>query len=187
VFTGLVEEVGRVVEATTTRLGVEARLVLADAKPGDSIAVDGVCLTLTEVDDSVFGADLMTETLRRTTLGRLGPGHPVNLERAMPAAGRFGGHIVQGHVDGVAALAARDGGDLAFALPPGLARYVAPKGSVALNGVSLTVVAAQDDLFTVSLIPATLRSTTLGGLRVGDAVNVEVDIVAKYVERLVAA
>jgi riboflavin synthase len=184
-FTGLVEEVGRVVEATPTRLGVEAPLVTRDAGLGDSIAVDGVCLTVVELDDAVFAADVMTETLRRTTLGRLGPGHPVNLERAMRADGRFGGHIVQGHVDGVAALAAREGGDLAFALPSGLSRYVAAKGSIALNGVSLTVVAVDGDLFTVSLIPATLASTTLGGLKVGETVNVELDIVAKYVERLV--
>jgi riboflavin synthase len=182
----LVEEVGRVVEATPTRLGVEARLVTQGAKLGDSIAVGGVCLTVVELDDAVFAADVMEETLRRTTLGGLAPGHPVNLERALRADGRFGGHIVQGHVDGVAAVAAREGGDLAFALPSGLGRYVAPKGSVAIDGVSLTVVAAEGDMFTVSLIPATLASTTLGGLKVGDTVNVELDVVAKYVERLVA-
>jgi riboflavin synthase len=185
-FTGLVEEVGRVVEATPTRLGVEAREVIRGTRLGDSVAVNGVCLTVVELDGAVFTADVMSETSRRTTLGGLGPGRPVNLERALRADGRFGGHIVQGHVDGVAALAARDGGDMAFALPSGLARYVAPKGSVALDGVSLTVVAVEDDLFTVSLIPSTLAETTLGGLKVGDTVNVEVDIVAKYVERLVA-
>jgi riboflavin synthase len=186
VFSGLVEEVGRVVEATPTRLGVEGPLVASDAKIGDSIAVDGVCLTVVELDDGVFAADVMAETLRRTTLGGFGPGQPVNLERALAADGRFGGHIVQGHIDGVAPLAARDGGDLAFALPSGMSRYVAAKGSIALNGVSLTVVAVEGDVFSVSLIPATLEATTLGGLRVGQTVNVELDIVAKYVERLVA-
>ncbi|MDR2348116.1 MAG: riboflavin synthase [Bifidobacteriaceae bacterium] len=186
-FTGLIEEVGRVVEATPSRLAVEAPLVSSDAKLGDSIAVDGVCLTVIDLDDAVFAADVMAETLRRTTLGGIGPGQPVNLERALRADGRFGGHIVQGHVDGVAALAARDGGDLAFALPAGLSRYVAAKGSIALNGISLTVVAVDGDLFTVSLIPATIDATTLGRLQVGQTVNVEFDIVAKYVERLVRA
>jgi riboflavin synthase len=185
VFSGLVEEVGRIVEATPTRLGVEARLVAPGARPGDSIAVDGVCLTVVEVADAVFTADLMAETLRRTTLGGFGPGQPVNLERALRADGRFGGHIVQGHVDAVAALAAREAGDLAFALPEGMSRYVAAKGSIALNGVSLTVVAVEGDVFSVSLIPTTLEATTLGRLRVGETVNVELDIVAKYVERLV--
>ncbi|MDR2380332.1 MAG: riboflavin synthase [Bifidobacteriaceae bacterium] len=184
-FTGLVEEVGRIVEATPSRLGVEGPLVTSDARLGDSIAVDGVCLTVAELDDAVFWADVMGETLRRTTLGSLSVGHPVNLERAMPANGRFGGHIVQGHVDGIAALAARDGGDLAFAVPAGMARYIAAKGSVALNGVSLTVVAVDGDVFSVSLIPATLEGTNLRGLTVGQTVNVELDIVAKYVERLV--
>jgi riboflavin synthase len=184
-FTGLVEEVGRIVESTPTRLGVEARLVVEGAQLGDSIAVDGVCLTITELEDHLFYADVMAETLKRTTLGGLGPGQPVNLERALRADGRLGGHIVQGHVDGVAALAAREGDDLAFACPADLAKYVVPKGSVALNGVSLTVVAADDAVFSVSLIPATLEHTNLGGLKVGAPVNLEVDILAKYVERLV--
>ncbi|MDR2453775.1 MAG: riboflavin synthase [Bifidobacteriaceae bacterium] len=186
-FTGLVEEVGRVVEAGPARLAVEAPLAVSDAKLGDSIAVDGCCLTVVELDGAVFAADVMAETLRRTTLGALEPGRRVNLERAMRADGRFGGHIVQGHIDAVAELTARSGGDLAFSWPPGLARQVAPKGSIALNGVSLTVVAVDAAGFSVSLIPATLAATNLGGLQVGQSVNLEVDIVAKYVERLVAA
>ncbi|MDR1392584.1 MAG: riboflavin synthase [Bifidobacteriaceae bacterium] len=186
-FTGLVEEVGRIVEATPTRLSVEARLAANGTKLGDSICVNGVCLTVALLDGSVFTADVMAETLRRTTLGGFGPGQPVNLERAMPADGRFGGHIVQGHVDAVATLAARDGNDLAFVVPSGVSKYIAAKGSAALDGVSLTVVAVEDDFFTVSLIPVTLDNTTLGGLRVGQGANLEVDVIAKYVERLVGS
>jgi riboflavin synthase len=184
-FTGLIEEVGRVVEATPTRLGVEARTVLEDAKLGDSIAVNGVCLTIAELDQGTFTADVMAETLRRTNLGALAPGQPVNLERALRADARLGGHIVQGHVDAVAALAAREDGDMAFVAPSALVKYIARKGAVAINGVSLTVVAVDDAVFSVSLIPATLAGTNLDGLKVGDAVNLEVDVVAKYVERLV--
>ena len=185
-FTGLIEEVGRVVEATPTRMGVETRTVLEDAKLGDSIAVNGVCLTVAEIDGQVFTADVVAETLRRTNLGSLAPGQPVNLERPLRADGRLGGHIVQGHVDGVAALAAREDSNLAFAAPAGLAKYIVRKGSIALNGVSLTVAAVDDSIFTVALIPTTLAGTNLGGLKVGDTVNLEVDIVAKYLERLVA-
>ncbi|MDR1633871.1 MAG: riboflavin synthase [Bifidobacteriaceae bacterium] len=184
-FTGLIEEVARVVEATPTRLGVEGRVVLEDAKLGDSIAVNGVCLTITDLDQGSFGADVTAETLRRTNLGSLAPGQPVNLERALRADARLGGHIVQGHVDGVGALAAREEGNLAFAAPRDLAKYIARKGAIAINGVSLTVAAVDDAVFTVALIPATLAGTNLGGLKVGDTVNLEVDIVAKYLERLV--
>ncbi|MDR1294461.1 MAG: riboflavin synthase [Bifidobacteriaceae bacterium] len=184
-FTGLIEEVGRVVEATPTRLGVECRTVLQGAGLGDSIAVNGVCLTLAELEADSFTADVMGETLARTNLGALAPGHPVNLERALRADARLGGHLVQGHVDGVAALAAREDGNMAFAVPNGLMKYIARKGSIALNGVSLTVVAVDDAVFSVSLIPTTLAGTNLGGLRVGDTVNLEVDVVAKYLERLV--
>ncbi|MDR2373108.1 MAG: riboflavin synthase [Bifidobacteriaceae bacterium] len=185
-FTGLVEEVGRVLEATPSRLAVECRTVLEDAKAGDSIAVNGVCLTVTDFDGSSFGADVTAETLRRTNLGSLAPGWPVNLERSLRADARLGGHLVQGHVDGVAALAAREDGNMAFAVPNDLAKYVARKGSVAINGVSLTVVAVDETVFSVCLIPATLAGTNLGGLKIGDTVNLEVDVVAKYLERLVA-
>jgi riboflavin synthase len=184
-FTGLIEEVGRVVEATPTRLGVECRTVLEDTELGGSIAVDGVCLTVAELNGNTFTADVMAETLRRTTLGSLAPGHPVNLERALKADGRIGGHFVQGHVDGVAALAAREEGNMAFAAPNSLAKYIARKGAISINGVSLTVVAVDDAVFSVSLIPSTLAGTNLGGLKVGDTVNLEVDVVAKYLERLV--
>ncbi|MDR2378030.1 MAG: riboflavin synthase [Bifidobacteriaceae bacterium] len=184
-FTGLIEEVGRVVEATPTRLGVECRVVLEDAKLGDSIAVNGVCLTVAELGPDVFAADVMAETLRRTNLGSLAPGQPVNLERALAADGRIGGHIVLGHVDAVGALAAREDGNLAFAAPAALAKYIVRKGSIAINGVSLTVVAVDDAVFSVSLIPVTLAGTNLGGLKVGDTVNLEVDILAKQLERLV--
>ncbi|MDR1443203.1 MAG: riboflavin synthase [Bifidobacteriaceae bacterium] len=186
-FTGLIEEVGRVIEVTPTRLAVECRAVLEDAKLGDSIAVNGVCLTIAEGTAASFTADVMAETLRRTTLGTLAAGDPVNLERAVRADTRMGGHLVQGHVDGVAALAAREEGNMAFAAPDGLAKYIARKGSVTINGVSLTVVAVDDAVFSVSLIPSTLAGTNLGALRVGDKVNLEVDLIAKYVERLVTS
>ncbi|GGM28650.1 riboflavin synthase [Promicromonospora citrea] len=196
-FTGIVEELGSVValehpgaDASDAVLTVTGPLVTSDARPGDSIAVDGVCLTVTSVADGTFVAEVMPETLRRTSLGRLAPGDAVNLERALPASGRLGGHVVQGHVDGVATLVRRTPGprwdDLAFAAPAALTRYVAEKGSVALSGVSLTVTWVTDDGFGVSLIPTTLAATTLGRLVPTDPVNVEVDVLAKYVERLLA-
>lgn len=207
-FTGIVEELGTVVAlehpggddgpagptagpATDAVLTVAGTLATSDARPGDSIAVDGVCLTVTSVADGAFVAEMMPETLSRTSLGSLVPGARVNLERALPADGRLGGHVVQGHVDGVATLTGRTPGprwdDLAFAAPAGLTRYVAEKGSVALSGVSLTVTWVTDGGFGVSLIPTTLGATTLGGLVPGDVVNVEVDVLAKYVERLMTA
>ena len=194
-FTGIVEEVGTV--AAVERAGADARfrlrgpLVTQDAVVGASIAVDGVCLTVTDVADGTFAVDVMPETLRRSTLGGLGEGDPVNLERAVPAGGRLDGHIVQGHVDGVGRILSRTPGprwdDVVVALPPELARYVAEKGSVAVSGVSLTVTHVTEDSFGISLIPTTLAVTTLGRLGVGDAVNLEVDVIAKYVERLVTA
>lgn len=193
-FTGIVEELGTVrsIEladgGTDAVLTVEGPLAASDARLGDSIAVDGVCLTVTGVDGDAFTAEVMPETLRRSTLGRLATGSRVNLERALPAGGRLGGHVVQGHVDGVATLVSRTPGprwdDLAFGAPAALTRYVAEKGSIALSGVSLTVTWVSDDGFGVSLIPTTLAATTLGGLVPGDPVNVEVDVLAKYVERM---
>ncbi|WP_454044566.1 riboflavin synthase [Cellulosimicrobium sp. Marseille-Q8652] len=198
-FTGIVEEIGRVREiafpggaGTDAVLTVEGPLATSDAALGDSIAVDGVCLTVSTLGgDGTFGADVMPESLRRTTLGDLGPGSRVNLERAVRADARLGGHVVQGHVDGVATLASRDPGDrwddLVFSAPGPLLRYVAEKGSIAVSGVSLTVTHVDDTTFGVSLIPTTLEATVLGALAPGDRVNLEVDVLAKYVERLLAA
>ena len=191
-FTGIVEELGtvRAVEHgdTDARLVLDGPLVTADTPVGGSVAVDGVCLTVTEVKDGTFTVDVMPETLQRSTLGGLRPGDVVNLERAVRADGRLDGHIVQGHVDGVGHLLARHPGprwdDLVVGLPTGLARYVAEKGSIAVSGVSLTVTQVAPDRFGISLIPTTLEVTTLGRLGIGDPVNLEVDVIAKYVERL---
>lgn len=198
-FTGIVEELGTVraidfpgvdADGADAVLTVAGPLATSDARPGDSIAVDGVCLTVTTVVDGAFTAEVMPETLRRTTLGGLAAGDLVNLERALPVHGRLGGHVMQGHVDGVATLVRRTPGprwdELEFAAPAALTRYVAEKGSIALSGVSLTVTWVADEGFGVSLIPTTLAATTLGGLAPGGAVNVEVDVLAKYVERLLA-
>ncbi|MDN5791175.1 MAG: riboflavin synthase [Micrococcales bacterium] len=191
-FTGIIEELGaveRIEHATQSAvLRIAGPLVAADATHGASIAVNGVCLTVTEHDAAGFAVDVMDETLRRSSLGALRPGDRVNLERAMPANGRFGGHVVQGHVDGTGTVTARIPGDrwesVEFALPPALARYVVEKGSITVDGVSLTVSSVTDDGFGVSLIPTTLELTTLGRKGVGERVNIEVDILAKYVERL---
>ncbi|MEV0201486.1 riboflavin synthase [Nonomuraea sp. NPDC050691] len=192
-FTGIIEEKGEVAALVqagdSARLSVRGPLVTSDASHGDSIAVNGVCLTVVEVDGDVFTVDVMRESLDRTSLGGLEEGAAVNLERAVRADQRLGGHIVQGHVDGTAVLLSRDPGerwdDLRFSLPQALARYVAGKGSIAIDGISLTVTTVDDDSFGVSLIPTTLKLTTMGELRVGDPVNLEVDVIAKYVERLV--
>ncbi|MGO4342762.1 riboflavin synthase [Pedococcus sp. 2YAF34] len=194
-FTGIVEELGRVVAlepgADSARLTVHGPLVTSDAVHGASISVNGVCLTVVEHDDEQFTVDVMAETLSRSSLGALVEGAPVNLERAMPADGRFGGHVVQGHVDGTATVLRRTPGDrwevVELSLPRALARYVVEKGSVTVDGVSLTVASAGPDSFTVSLIPTTLELTTLGHKAVGDPVNLEVDVIAKYVERLMTA
>lgn len=195
-FTGIVEETGTVLALTdgegAARLTVRGPLVTEGTRPGDSIAVDGVCLTVTELGaDGAFTVDVMPETLSRTALGRRRPGDRVDLERAVPVTGRLDGHLVQGHVDGVGTLVSRAPGprwdDLRFTCPPDLLRYVAEKGSIAVSGVSLTVTAVLDDGFTVSLVPTTLERTVLGGLAPGDEVNLEVDVVAKYVERLLVA
>ncbi|MHA6508032.1 riboflavin synthase [Tessaracoccus sp. Y1736] len=194
-FTGIVEELGQVLaldphpDALTLTIG--GPLVTGDARPGDSIAVNGCCLTVVTLDGPTFTADLMQETLDKTSLGSLEPGSPVNLERSVTATGRLGGHIVQGHVDGTGHVVSRHPSQhwdtVTFALPSALARYVVPKGSIAVDGTSLTVVEVDDDAatFTVGLIPETLQRTTLGLRQAGDLVNLEVDIIAKYVERLV--
>ncbi|MCZ9293084.1 riboflavin synthase [Corynebacterium meitnerae] len=192
-FTGLVEEVGCVEKLEqlndAVRLTVRGPLVTSDAAPGDSIAVDGVCLTVVDKLPEGFTADVMQETLNRSRLGSYEVGSRVNLERALAAGTRLGGHIVQGHVDGVGELLSRTPSEhwevLRFALPTDLARYVVEKGSIAINGTSLTVSAVGEDFLEVSLIPTTLADTTFGEMAVGEPVNLEVDVVAKYVEKMV--
>jgi riboflavin synthase len=188
VFTGIVEERGRVRDAGR-RLVVECRTVAEDAEVGSSIAVSGVCLTVADRPPGALAFDLTEETRSRSILGFLRPGDGVNLERPVTLATRLGGHLVQGHVDGVATVEAFEGeGDgMRVRLRPddGLGRYVVGKGSVAVDGVSLTVAAVEAGAFTVALVPHTLQVTTLGGLAPGDRVNLEVDVVAKYVEGLV--
>jgi len=192
-FTGIVEELGEVVYLTdaggdSAVVAVRGPVVTSDAAHGDSIAVNGVCLTVIGTVDGVFTADVMGETLRRSSLGALRPGSPVNLERAATVGSRLGGHLVQGHVDGVATIIARDSADdwevLRFSLPPELARYVVEKGSITVDGVSLTVMEVTGDSFSVGLIPTTLTLTVLGAKAVGEPVNLEVDIIAKYVEKM---
>jgi riboflavin synthase len=193
-FTGIVEELGEVVGleglGTAARLSLRGPTVVADAVPGASIAVNGVCLTAVTVDRAagVFTADVMRETLDRSSFCWLRPGDPVNLERPATLNTRLGGHLVQGHVDGVGRVLSRTADKywelVAIGMPPRLSLYLVEKGSVAVDGVSLTVVAVSDASFTVSLIPTTLRLTTLGSKRVGDPVNLEVDVVAKHVRRL---
>ena len=191
-FTGIVEEIGEVtaVEQLTNaaRLRVRGPLVTSDAGHGDSIAVSGVCLTVVDVADGEFTVDVVNETLQRSSLAKVATGDRVNLERATPAGGRLGGHIMQGHVDGTGVFLGRDeNGVTTFALPEHLSRYVVEKGSIAVDGVSLTVAAIRDDQFAVALIPTTLEVTTLGRREPGDPVNLEVDVVAKYVEKLAGA
>jgi len=192
VFTGIVEELGTVVSieplSDAARLRVRGPLVTSDAVHGASIAVNGVCLTVVDHGDGEFTADVMHETLQRSSLGALAPGARVNLERPVTLATRLGGHLVQGHVDGTGTILERVPGEhweiVRVGLPDDLGRYVVGKGSITVDGVSLTVVEAARDSFTVSLIPTTLELTTLGHKNVGDPVNLEVDVVAKYVERM---
>ena len=195
-FTGIVEEVGTVtalaIEGEAARLEVGCETVLEGVRTGDSIAVDGCCLTVTRGNRQGFAADLMAETLRVTALGSLAVGDRVNLERALRLDGRLGGHLVQGHVDGVGEIIEREEIPgtvfLAVSAPPEVARYLVPKGTVALAGASLTVVDVDArGVFRVGLIPHTLAATSLSSRMVGDAVNLEVDVVAKYVERLLAS
>ena len=197
VFTGIVEELGRVVAiermGDSARLRVAGPLVTADAGHGASIAVNGVCLTVIESGTEAakageFTADVMAETLDKSSLGDLAPGDPVNLERPMKLGARLGGHLVQGHVDGVGAVLERTPGEhwevVRVSLPAELSRYVVDKGSITVDGISLTVVEAAADWFTVSLIPTTLEMTTLGSKGPGAPVNLEIDVIAKYTERL---
>ncbi len=194
-FTGIVEELGTVASVTPVadgaRIVIRATTVLADAELGDSIAVNGCCLTVVELADGSWAADAVTETLDRTALGALAPGERVNLERPVRVSDRLGGHIVQGHVDGVGTLVARDpladgSTRMRFAVPPALLRYVVEKGSITVDGISLTVAAIDDDGATVDIavIPHTLAVTTLGPKAPGDPVNIEADVLAKHVERL---
>jgi len=206
VFTGIVEEVGTLVvreeQADSAVLRIRARRVLEGVALGDSIAVNGVCLTVTGIEPdgadgaAVWSTDVMAETLGRSSLGAAVAGQPVNLERAVTPQTRLGGHLLQGHVDGVGHVVARTPGEhwevVRIALPPELARYVVEKGSIAVDGVSLTVSAvsvvdAVQPWFEVSLIPTTLRETTLGARAPGETVNLEVDVIAKYVERLMGS
>jgi len=191
-FTGIIEELGRVVAieqgTASATLRVRGALVTSDAKLGDSIAVNGVCLTVTALIGEEFDADVMQETMLRSSLGALHRGSPVNLERPLTLASRLGGHLVQGHVDATASLLGRTPGEnwevVRFELPPTVSRYVVEKGSITVDGVSLTVSDIGDDWFAVSLIPTTLELTTLGNKKPGDLVNLEVDVIAKYVERM---
>ncbi|MFF9343719.1 MULTISPECIES: riboflavin synthase [unclassified Streptomyces] len=191
-FTGIVEELGEVVAVEqlpdASRFRLRGPLVTEGARHGDSIAVNGVCLTVVETAGGEFTADVMAETLKRSSLGALEPGSRVNLERPMAVGGRLGGHIVQGHVDGTGTVLERTPSEhwelVRVGLPAPLARYVVEKGSITVDGVSLTVVEVGDDWFTISLIPTTLALTTLGHKGPGAPVNLEVDVIAKYVERL---
>jgi riboflavin synthase len=192
VFTGIVEELGEVVAveelSDSCRFTLRGPLVTEDAKHGDSIAVNGVCLTVVDTADGTFTADVMAETMKRSSLGVLRPGSRVNLERPMPLGARLGGHLVQGHVDGTGTVIERTPGEhweiVKISLPAELSRYVVEKGSITVDGISLTVVDAARDYFTVSLIPTTLALTTLGIKQLGESVNLEADILAKYTERL---
>ncbi|MFF3264898.1 MULTISPECIES: riboflavin synthase [unclassified Streptomyces] len=191
-FTGIVEELGEVTAVEnlgdSSRFRLRGPVVTEGAKHGDSIAVNGVCLTVVDHGGQEFTADVMAETLNRSSLGALRPGSRVNLERPMAVGGRLGGHIVQGHVDGTGRIVERKPSEnweiVKVSLPAELTRYVVEKGSITVDGVSLTVVDAGPDYFTISLIPTTLALTTLGHKEPGDPVNLEVDVIAKYVERL---
>ena len=190
-FTGIVEEVGVVQTADNGKLVIGASEVVSDVKVGDSISVNGACLTVTTHDDSSFSVDVVPETLRRTNLGELEAESPVNLERSMPAYGRFGGHMVQGHVDATATIHSIDSDGEAlmvvFDAPTTIMRYVVEKGFIAVDGASLTIVNCDNFSFSVTIIPHTRENTIFKSKGVGDTVNIEVDIMAKYVERLTMA
>jgi riboflavin synthase len=191
-FTGIVEELGTVESLAdlgdAARITVRGKVVTGDAGHGDSISVNGVCLTVVENDGEVFTADVMKETLDRSSLGALKPGDEVNLERAAMLSTRLGGHLVQGHVDAVGSIVDRKPSEqwevVTISLPGSIARYVVEKGSITVDGISLTVMDVSEDTFSVSLIPTTLMLTTLGRKGVGAPVNLEVDVIAKYVEKL---
>lgn len=194
-FTGIVEELGKVSRLEplndAMRISITGPLVVSDAKIGDSISVNGVCLTVTTKTADSFTADVMQETLNRSTLGQLAEGASVNLERPVTLATRLGGHMVQGHVDGIGTVTSREVSDnwevVRIAPPKDLLKYIVEKGSITVDGTSLTVASVDDESFTVSLIPETLAKTTLGIRQVGDQVNLEVDVMAKYVEKLIEA
>lgn len=195
-FTGIIEEMGRVRTiapsgSRSLRLTVDAAAVLSDLQLGHSVAVNGVCLTVVERDGRGFTAEVMPETWEKTALGDLKPGDAVNLERTMQPSGRFGGHIVQGHVDGVGRVVSIATDEIAslftFTAPPEVMHYLVPKGSVAIDGISLTVIDTAGDQFTVGIIPHTAAVTTMGQRRPGDRVNLEADVVGKYVEKFVTA
>jgi riboflavin synthase len=194
-FTGIVEELGRVkaieLQADALRLTIEGPLVVSDANRGDSIAVCGTCLTVVEHDATSFTADVMQETLNLTSLAGIEVGDPVNLERAMTAETRFGGHVVQGHVDGLGEIISRTPSEnwelVQVRIPKELMKYIVLKGSITIDGVSLTVNQVGDDFIGLSLIPETLALTTLGSKQPGDTVNVEADVMAKHIERLLEA
>lgn len=194
-FTGIIEETGTLKtiqkKSVSAILTVQAKKILSDIHIGDSIAVNGVCLTVTSFDSSTFCADVMHETLNRSALGKLHPGSKVNLERAMAANGRFGGHIVSGHIDGTGTVTAieRDGNAVWYTIRCGseLLRYIIPKGSVAIDGISLTVAKVTDSYFAVSVIPHTAEETTLSSRKIGDTVNLENDCIGKYVEKLLSS
>ena len=191
-FTGIIEEIGKISNikrgARSAILSIQASKVLEDAHLGDSIAVNGVCLTVTTLNGDVFTADVMNETLSRSSLGSLRAGSPVNLARAMAAGGRFGGHIVSGHIDGTGRIASvtRDDNAVWFRIMADkkLLRYIVEKGSIAIDGISLTVAKTDSESFSVSIIPHTIGQTILGTRKVGDTVNLENDIIGKYVEKL---
>ncbi|MFY8026939.1 MAG: riboflavin synthase [Aquiluna sp.] len=191
-FTGIIEELGKVAaiekQPDAIRLTIACKEVLSDLKRGDSISCSGTCLTAIEIDDQGFTADVMLETIRRSSLDGVKVGDPINLERAMNATTRFGGHIVQGHVDGVGEFVSREKSDnwdwVKIRLPKELMKYVVHKGSITLDGISLTVNDIDGDVIALSLIPETLRVTTLGYKNPGDKINVEADVLAKHVEKL---
>jgi riboflavin synthase len=194
-FTGIIEELGKVVaieqQPDAVRITIAGPTVVSDLHRGDSIAVSGTCLTAVEFDSNGFTADVMQETLNLTSLSDIKVGDPVNLERAMTAATRFGGHVVQGHVDGVGSVISREPSDnwewVRVRIPAELMKYVVLKGSITIDGISLTVNEVGDDVIGLSLIPETLRLTTLGSKQPGDKVNVEADVMAKHIERLLQA
>jgi len=187
-FTGIIEEIGTVKEASSNRLRIEARKVLEGMNTGDSIAINGACLTVSSLNESAFSVDVMPETLRRTNLGGLHYGDQVNLERALVAGGRLGGHLVLGHIDDtgevMTVIPEEDAHIMRISTPSRLMHYIAIKGSIAVDGVSLTIADLDDSSFTISLLAYTMKHTTLGNRRPGDRVNLETDIIAKYIERL---
>lgn len=192
-FTGIVEELGEVSAMARGRdsmvLTIKAKTIMSDLKLGDSVSTNGVCLTVTEKGSDYYKADVMHETMNRSSLGKLKPGSHVNLERAMSAEGRFGGHIVSGHIDGTGSITSIKKDDNAvwytIAAPENIMRYIIEKGSIAIDGISLTVAKVTDKDFSVSIIPHTIKETTLGEKRVGDIVNLENDLIGKYVEKLI--